>query len=93
MTKNTKSRRSQGSRVANANPRSYSELLKQEKQSNTVTAVVTPAKAASIEAVPTSAGKRVDWQSEYHYIFADLRQLLFVSVALLALMIVLNILL
>jgi hypothetical protein len=90
VTKNIKGKRPQRSRVASANPRSYSELLKQETESGITPAAPVAAKPAPAEPVSISSSKVVDWQHEYAQVFSDLRQLLLISGALILLMIVLG---
>lgn len=88
MAKNTRPRRSN---LDTANPRSYSELIKQERQANT------PVKAAAVDAQPTpvkpvavAAADNVNWMTEYAQVIADLRQLLIISAVLFVAMIVLG---
>lgn len=77
-----------------ANPRSFSELRANRGQED----VSTPAARAqsepntsepSVRSAPVQAGKgQADWNVEYGRVFSDLKQLLIVSVALFALMLV-----
>jgi hypothetical protein len=93
MTKSTKSSRPRRSSVGDANPRSYSELLKREQQNSSVAVAVTPTPASTRSAAPAREDRReekIDWTGEYHQVFSDLRQLLVISALLFALMIVLG---
>jgi hypothetical protein len=93
MAKSTKSSRPHRPSVGDANPRSYSELLKREQQNSAVTVVPTPAPAVTKMAHPTREERReekIDWQKEYGQVFADVRQLIVISVLLFVLMIVLG---
>ena len=77
-----------------ANPRSYSELRANGAQD----AAPTPAAPSQIEpkasespvrSAPSQGAKgQADWTTEYSRVFSDLKQLLIVSVALFAVMLV-----
>ena len=77
-----------------ANPRSFSELRANREQEEVSTAV-TPAQKEPKASEPSgrpSAGQgskgQADWNVEYGRVFSDLKQLLIVSVALFALMLI-----
>ena len=80
MAKNTKSTRQRRSSIDTGNPRSYSELIKQERDANV------PVKATLVE----STADNVNWSTEYAQVFSDLRQLLIISAVLIIAMIVLG---
>ena len=91
MGRRSRRRRSTPSR---ANPRSYSGLRPGAETENDQ---VQPSQAGPRPAVaeqpqqpaPAGTGKaQADWKNEYSRVFSDLRQLLVVSVALFALMLV-----
>lgn len=93
MGRRSRRRRSSPSR---ANPRSYSGLRPRNEVEHDQ---VAPSQAGSGPAVaepqpqpqpsPTVAGKnQADWKAEYSRVFSDLKQLLIVSVALFAVMLV-----
>lgn len=93
MGRRSRRRRSSPSR---ANPRSYSGLRPGAETENNQ---VEPSRAGAGQAVaepppqPASAGtgkEQADWKTEYSRVFSDLKQLLVVSVALFALMLVLG---
>ncbi len=93
MAKNTKSTRARRSKMDTGNPRSYSELLKTERESAAPVksaANPTAAKPAATAPVVSSSVDTINWGTEYAQVFADLRQLLIISVALILLMIVLG---
>jgi hypothetical protein len=93
MAKSTKSTRPRRPSVGDANPRSYSEILKREKQNSPVAVVATPTPAVAKTASPSREERReekIDWKNEYRQVFSDLRQLIVISVALFALMILLG---
>lgn len=90
MAKSTKSTRSRRPSVGDANPRSYSDLLKREQQKAAV--AVAPAPVVN-KAAPSREERReekIDWNAEYGQVFADLRQLIVISVVLFVVMIVLG---
>lgn len=77
--------------ASSANPRTYSTIYKsdntvpeQKKGSTAKAAASTGTKTAVVE--PKSSDQ-VNWQSEYAYVFGDLRLLAIVSVVLFALII------
>jgi hypothetical protein len=93
MAKSTKSSRPRRPSVGDANPRSYSELLKREQQNVAVAVAPTPAPEVTKVAHPTREERRdekIDWVGEYGQVFSDVRQLLIISVIMFALMIVLG---
>lgn len=93
MAKQTKSRRQAG--MSKAQPRSYSELYG-NRPAATATPVATPAGTPArpqkqAEAVsPQRGSDTVNWKNEYSQVLGDVRQLLFISAALFALMIALG---
>ncbi len=77
-----------------ANPRSFSELRASREQEDVPTPVTpaqnqpkAPEPSGRPPAVEGSKGQ-ADWSKEYSRVFSDLKQLLIVSVALFALMLV-----
>ena len=77
-----------------ANPRSYGELRArmEPEQGQAAAAQTRPAQDNLDTPSPSSTGqtgkKEADWKVEYGRVFSDLKQLLIVSVALFALMLV-----
>ncbi len=91
MAKQTKSRR--GSGKSKAQPRSYSELYGNRETptaSAPKQAPATPSRRNVAEAAPQRGSDTVNWSSEYGNVLGDVRQLLIISAALFALMIVLG---
>jgi hypothetical protein len=89
MAKSTKSTRPRRPSVGDANPRSYSEILRREQQNSPVTVVSTPAPVVT-KSAPTREERReekFDWTKEYGQVISDLRQLSIISAVLFALMI------
>ncbi len=91
MAKQTKSRRPAGK--SNAQPRSYSELY--GNRDTRIGTAATPAtttrrKAQVEEAAPKRSVDKVDWKTEYSQVLGDVRQLLLISAALFALMVILG---
>lgn len=69
-----------------ANPSNYSQLYKQSEQ-NLLQAAARAAEAAPVASSGAAAqrlAEEVDWRTEYGFVFADLRRLLIISVALFA---------
>ena len=91
MARRSRRRRSSPS---TANPRSYSGLrARTEHEQESITPAQSSAEPdvsnLTAQAAPASKGlSRTDWYSEYSRVFSDLKQLLIVSVALFALMLV-----
>ena len=91
MAKQTTSRRAAG--MSKAQPRSYSELY-----GNRDTRIASPAPTATParpkkqteETVILCGSDTVNWTNEYSNVLGDIRQLLVISAALFALMIVLG---
>ncbi len=85
MATNNKKRTRSKSSISTARPRSYSELYQND---NTVSAPATPTASATqtTESRYTSvkSAEAVDWKGQYAYVMSDLRLLLIVSVALVA---------
>ncbi|MCS6827893.1 MAG: hypothetical protein NZ553_14875 [Caldilinea sp.] len=69
-----------------ANPSNYSQLYKQSEQNLLQASVraVEAAPRASSSSVAQRLSEEVDWRTEYGFVFADLRRLLIISVALFA---------
>lgn len=91
MAKQSKSRRAAG--MSKAQPRSYSELYgNRDTRIASPAPTATPARAKrQTEATAVQRGSdTVNWASEYSNVLGDVRQLLFISAALFALMIVLG---
>ena len=89
MAKNTKSSRQRRSKIDTGNPRSYSELIKSERNA-TAPAPEVKAAVATPTPTPTAKADNINWGTEYAQVFADLRQLLIISAALIVLMVVLG---
>lgn len=90
MAKQTKSRRRSG--MSKAQPRSYSELYgNRETPMSSAPAAPTPSRRKAEEVSLQRGSDTVNWSSEYSNVLGDVRQLLIISVALFALMIVLGI--
>lgn len=88
MTVNKSKRPSKGRSAAN--PSNYSQLYKQSEQN--VLQSAAPA-VDTIETKPVGVQRssdEVDWGTEYGFVFRDLRQLLIISVALFAVIIVIG---
>jgi hypothetical protein len=84
----SKSKRPSKGRSA-ANPSNYSQIYKQSEQN----ALQSAAPAVSTETKPIGAqrtSEEVDWRTEYSFVFKDLRQLLIISAALFALIVVIG---
>ena len=92
MAKNTKNTRPRRTNIDNANPRSYSELIKGERRGTEAPAKITTPEVAPVSTKPaTSSGSDdINWGVEYAQVFSDLRQLLVISTALIILMVVLG---
>ncbi|MFZ1753302.1 MAG: hypothetical protein WBO46_12190 [Caldilineaceae bacterium] len=89
MAKQTKSRRQAGK--SKAQPRSYSELYGNRTPSAPApTAAATSTRRKAEETAPKRGSDTVDWSTEYAQVFGDIRQLLIISAALFALMVVLG---
>lgn len=91
MAKQTKSRRPAG--MSKAQPRSYSELYGNRETPATSApkpASATPSRRKVEEVVSQRGSGTVNWASEYGNVLGDVRQLLIISAALFALMIVLG---
>ena len=91
MAKQTKSRRSGG--MSKAQPRSYSELYGNREtpiSSAPKPVSATPSLRKVEEVVSQHGSDTVNWASEYGNVLGDVRQLLIISAALFALMIVLG---
>ena len=94
MAKQTKSRRPAG--MSKAQPRSYSELYGNRDtriaSPSAATTTATPArpKKQTEETAPQRGSDTVDWTKEYSQNLGDVRQLLVISAALFALMVVLG---
>ena len=86
MATNSKKKRTTTKGASSAAPRSYSELYKNES--------VLPAEQvvgrAGVAAPAVAVEKTVDWAHDYAYVFRDLRHLSIVSIALLAIMLVIG---
>lgn len=89
MAKNTKGTRQRRSKIETGNPRSYSELIKSERESAAPVKESLPEPATTTKPA-TTAARSINWGDEYAQVFADLRQLLIISAALIVLMIVLG---
>jgi hypothetical protein len=91
MARRSRRRRSSPSK---ANPRSYSGLRargehEQESISSAQSSVEPVVSDHAAQPAPASKGpSQADWKTEYSRVFSDLKQLLIVSVALFALMLV-----
>ncbi|MCB0113758.1 MAG: hypothetical protein R2873_07630 [Caldilineaceae bacterium] len=91
MAKNTKSSRQRRSKIDTGNPRSYSELIKSERNATAPAPEVKAAVATPTPTpTPTAKADNINWGTEYAQVFADLRQLLIISAALIVLMVVLG---
>jgi hypothetical protein len=91
MAKQTKSRRRSG--MSTAQPRSYSELYGNREtpmSSAPAQTPATPSRRKAEEVAPQRGSDTVNWASEYGNVLGDVRQLLIISAALFALMIVLG---
>lgn len=91
MAKQTKSRRRSG--ISKAQPRSYSELYGNRETPTSPApkqAQATPSRRKAEEVAPQRGSDTVNWASEYGTVLGDVRQLLIISAALFALMIVLG---
>jgi len=91
MAKQTKSRRSAG--MSKTQPRSYSELYgnRDTRVAPSAAAATPTRRKAQAEEVALKRGSdTVDWKNEYSSVLGDVRQLLIISAALFALMIVLG---
>lgn len=89
MAKQTKSRRRSG--ISKAQPRSYSELYgNRETPTSPTPKQATPTRRKAEEVAPQRGSDTVNWTSEYGTVLGDVRQLLIISAALFALMIVLG---
>ena len=85
----SKSKRPAKGRSA-ANPSNYSQIYKQSEQN------VLQSAAPAVDTMETKpigvqrSSDEVDWKAEYGFVFKDLRQLLIISVALFAAIIVIG---
>ena len=89
MATNTKRRTRGKPSVSSASPRNYSHLYKND---NTVSAPATQAasavKASESRYASVKSAEVVDWKKQYSYVMSDLRLLLIVSIALIAIIVV-----
>ena len=85
MATNNKKRTRGKSSISTARPRSYSELYKND---NTVSAPTTSTASVAQTTEPrytsVKSAEAFDWKGHYAYVMSDLRLLLIVSVALVA---------
>ncbi len=87
-TSNKKGTRSQRS-ISTGRPRSYSELYKNEPTATvSPTGLTTGKRSNDSHVLVVKTPEVVDWKHQYGYVLSDLRRLLIVAVALIAIIVV-----